>query len=113
MRIGVIEYGTPAYCNSTSRKRIGGSRCATVSRSISLCVDGTEGTRNATSARARVDDESAMLGDLVIERPARLVADLRLPINPAATGRAGGVVNGVDQTPTDAATTEGGCGEQI
>src|SRR6185437_15606468 len=66
-----------------------------------------------SSQLVRVDDEAAVLRDFVVEGAPRVVGDLRLPVHATATGRTGGVVDGMNQTTAYAEAAQRGHREQV
>ena len=59
----------------------------------------------ATRPFARVDDEAQVLGDLVVQQPARSVGSMRLPVDAADAGLVRRRADTGDQLAGDAAAT--------
>lgn len=61
----------------------------------------------------RVDDEPSVLGNLVVQCTAGLVAHIRLPVDSTASSRARGFVYRINEPTADASTPRGFGSEQV
>lgn len=60
-----------------------------------------------------VDQEVVVFGHLVIQAARGGVVALRLPVDAAGSGLLGGLVNGLNQRPANAALAQGGVGVEV